>query len=213
MLWENNPDLIFVKDNQYRIVQANKAFLDVYQKDMRNKIIGYTTLEAYDEKEAQAFLEYDRIAFEEGYSETIEKVQFPDGQIRELYTRKIRFENPKGEPFILGISRDITEREALIEKLTASNEELERFAYVASHDLQEPLRMVRNFTQLIKQRYGDKLDDDGKKYIDISMNSATRMQELIDDLLEYARIGEDTEKHETIKVENILKYTITNLQI
>ena len=83
-------------------------------------------------------------------------------------------------------------RERLIEKLTESNVKLERFAYVASHDMQEPLRMIANFSKLIEAEYGTKLDAEGKEYIHIVTESATRMQNMVDDLLEYARIGNDT---------------------
>lgn len=75
------------------------------------------------------------------------------------------------------------------EELINSNAELERFAYVASHDLQEPLRMVSNFLQLFKSRYAAIVDDTGKKYIDFAVNGSERMKSLIRDLLQYSRAG------------------------
>jgi len=81
------------------------------------------------------------------------------------------------------------ERGLLIEKLTASNTELERFAYVASHDLQEPIRMVASFGQVLKQDYADRLDEQGREYLDIVLEASQRMHGMIGDLLTYSRVG------------------------
>lgn len=121
LITEENPDLIFVKDSDYRIVFCNESFVKMYPKEKQNKIIGYTTLEEYKQEEVEIFLEKDKEAFRNGYSETTERITFPNGEIKILLTQKIRFSNTKNEDFILCIARDVTERESLISEISTAN--------------------------------------------------------------------------------------------
>jgi PAS domain S-box-containing protein len=128
--------------------------------------------------------------------------------------------NSDGTPkHFIGQIQDITESkksrqamETLIDKLVAANEELEQFAYVASHDLQEPLRMVISFTDLIRQEYEEKLDAAGKEYIEFAICAARRMQQMINDLLEYARIDNKAESMIRVDAEQQLTNVLGNLQ-
>ncbi|MCA1908664.1 MAG: PAS domain S-box protein [Magnetospirillum sp.] len=104
-----------------------------------------------------------------------------------------------GRDFACAIIRDMAERkqaEAMLaertRRLEASNTELEQFAYVASHDLREPLRMVNAFVGLLERRYGDQLDAEGRDYVTFARDGAQRMDRLILDLLEYSRVGAES---------------------
>ncbi len=97
------------------------------------------------------------------------------------------------------------------EDLESSNKDLEQFAYVASHDLQEPLRMVASFTQLLAQRYEGQLDEKGRKYINYAVDGAVRMKRLIDDLLTYSRIASRAMPLQTIDANAVLEAALKNL--
>lgn len=213
LMTDNNPDLMFVKDEDFRITQANKALLSVYPKDKRDKVIGYTTVEDYDPEEAKAWLANDQRAFDEGISEVLETVAFPDGQTRILSTKKIRFEDHTGTPYILGIGRDVTERERLLQRLMESNNELERFAYVASHDMQEPIRNIGNFASLIRMRESEALTDNATEYFGHIEESAQRLRTMVHDLLEYSRLEHGQAAYEVADANLLLERTSKNLQL
>jgi PAS domain S-box-containing protein len=135
------------------------------------------------------------------------------GNIHWLTARGGAIYNDQGEAVrVLGINMDITERKMIEDALRESNKELEQFAYVSSHDLQEPLRMVTSFTQLLERRYKGKLDDDADDYIEFIVDGAKRMKTLIDDLLLFSRLTTEPRKYENINLNNVLDVVLLNLK-
>ena len=102
--------------------------------------------------------------------------------------------------------------EKLINNLRSSNREPEQFAYVSSHDLKEPLRMITSFLQLLQRRYADKLDQDANDFINFAVEWAKRMNNMINDLLDYSRIGSNEIKFEYLESEKIVETVLTNLE-
>lgn len=376
LIFNNSPSILFVKDKDFKLIEANPHFLALYPKNQQNKIIGSTTVESYNEAEAKEFLKNDQKAFDEGYSVATETINTPDGIKRTLYTQKVRFEDGRNNPFILGIATDITEHESellllqqmhiiisdiklnftdriqkileegckyfqlplgiiaeisgnnykilytsnnqnfksgdelhledmysnikyknndifysdtsrnnkpsnnsskkistfigakvivnsspfgviifsemrdrdkqfsnreiamlkhitqwvgfkiaqqnnlleknkLINKLSESNEELERFAFVCSHDLQEPLRMIRSFSEKLQIHMAGsfKNDDKGKKYFHFITNGAAQAQELIQDILTYSSIDNDTHSMEEVNPKDLVQVINANMHL
>ena len=124
-----------------------------------------------------------------------------------------------GETFYVGILRDVSERkrasdlrEHLIEELTAANAELGRFGQVASHDMREPLRMVAAFCGLLVKDYGDRLDARGCEYLSLAISAANSMQDLLDDLVDFGRLGLEAERGSWFESSDNFDRAMENIQ-
>jgi len=218
---DNIPQRVFWKDKNFRYIGCNVPFLkDAGLADV-NEIAGKEDFDLSWKKTASIYRADDTAAMASdipkiNYEEPQDK---PDGTRLWLRTSKIPLHDKEGNVIgLLGTYEDITDRKLaearLIDALAdleRSNKDLEQFAYVASHDLQEPLRMVSSFTQLLAQHYEGRLDEKAKKFMDYVVDGAVRMQRLINDLLAYSRVGTRGKPLETTDAHAILGEAIRNL--
>lgn len=211
---------VFVVDNDDRIIFWNKG---------SEKLYGWSQEEALGKKSYELLktkfpkplgdikLQLNLLGYWEG--ELIHKSK--DGKHLTVASHWVSQFNESGENIAtLEVNNDITERKIAeenlketLEELRRSNVELEQFAYVASHDLQEPLRMITSFLQLLSQRYKGKLDSDADEFIEFAVDGALRMQDLINDLLIYSRVSRKAKKFENLSSESALIQAIFNLKV
>jgi PAS domain S-box-containing protein len=187
---ENMPAMVFVKEaGELRFTRFNRSgeqLLGVAREDL----IGKNDFDFFPAAEAEFFVAKDRetLAGREVVEIPEEPIHTRTGQ-RWLHTRKVPVTDEHGKPqFLLGISMDITERRRAKELIEAANKELEAFSYSVAHDLRAPLRAIDGFSQALIEDYADKLDADGRRYLDRVRSGAQKMAELIDDLLLLSRI-------------------------
>jgi signal transduction histidine kinase len=121
-------------------------------------------------------------------------------------------EKEKAQEELSTLNGELEKRvEARTSELERSNRDLEQFAYVVSHDLQEPLRSVTSFLQILQSRIGDKLDGENREFLQYALDGGKRMHQLIGDLLSYARVGRDARSVERVNGEDLLAHVLHNL--
>ncbi len=199
------------------IVDANAAAIEFYGYP-REELIGKPITEINVLTPEKVLAEAKR-AVEEARLHFRFQHRLASGEIRDVEV----FSGPvqvHGKKYLHSIVQDVTERNRLehqlreqAAELARSNEELEQFAYVASHDLKEPLRMVVSFLQLLQKRYADKLGEEAAEFIGFAVEGAKRMDKLIADLLTYSRIDRRGKPLEPVAMAGIVEAALGNLRL
>lgn len=199
----------------------------IYVNDSACKSLGYSRSELLTMSVPDISLEFTAEIWPSHWEELKEKRSFifeathqrRDGTLYpvEIAVNYIQFGNKE---YNCAFARDITRRKLLDDQLRMKNEDLERsnaeleqFAYVASHDLQEPLRKVASYMELITDRYRDQLDRDGIEFIDYAVDGARRMKIMIDDLLTYSRVGRRGGNFVPIDMMDVMHHVLDDLEL
>ncbi|HNT87121.1 MAG TPA: PAS domain S-box protein, partial [Candidatus Hydrogenedentes bacterium] len=197
-LLEGLPQKVFYKDTHSVYVTVNRSMAD----DLRltpADFVGKTDFDFFPEEDAEKYRQDERRVLATGELLEMDESYVAGAKRLTVHTIKGPIHDDSGRIVgILGIAWDITARKQMEEALARSNEDLERFAYIASHDLQEPLRAVSGTLDLLRRRHGDTLDEEGNRFLARALGAAERMRTLINDLLAYSRVTAQGEPPEEV---------------
>lgn len=219
-IMENSLNEIYIFDsrNLYFCYANRGALLNMgYSLEELKKLTPYLIKPEFDEQRFRSFLapllteEKEKLTFVTVH-ERKNGTRYPV----EVHLQKMKYE---GQPAFVAIIIDITAAKKAEQKLQdlnqlleKSNRELEQFASITAHDLQEPLRMVSAFTSLLKRKYGHQLDNKAQQYIHFAMDGSIRMQRMIEDILDYSRAGMGTKKMKSFQSAEVLQNVVNDLQ-
>lgn len=219
---DNSPNEIYVFNaDTLQVIQANKGAMQnsAYAWDNLQQLLLY---DLAPELSSEKFIELTQDLYNEKRDmiTCMMMIRNRDGSLypAEVNLSLSRAENP---PVLLAVIQNISERKQAEEALLAfaqhlehSNQELQSFVHIASHDLQEPLRKVQLFSSRIEEKYADLLDADGKEYIRRMQNAVQRMQTMISDLLKYARLSaSENQQFEPVDLNELLQGVIEDLEV
>ncbi len=210
-------DGMIMVNEEFDIVWAN----EVAENSFGSELMGKKCYTAYHDRDCVCDPCWVAETFIDGQVRNHEtEAIVSDGTCKTFWsTTNVAARHPNGKPkMVVKITRDITDRKLAekeikekAEELARSNADLEQFAYVASHDLREPLRMIGGYVELLEMKYKGKLDEDADKYIDHALGGTKRLSDLIDALLSYSRVRTSPGEFDLVDCETVLQEAITNL--
>jgi PAS domain S-box-containing protein len=219
-LFDQNPDAVYSLDLEGNFTDFNPG-LEKLLECSRQDIIQAGTF--------VPFCHPDDLEKTVNYFLNVQTGDAQNYDVRAItFTGKLKYLNIINMPIMVdgkitgvyGIAKDITsEKLALLQlelsatQLQNSNIELERFAYIASHDMQEPLRMISSFLQLLEKKYHDSIDEKGREYIRFAVEGSLRMKQLINDLLDYSRVSTSKQNLEKVDIDLVMNDVLQNLSL
>lgn len=232
-LIDHLPGYIFVKDTQRRYLLSNQAHTKLLGASAESELIGKTVFDFFPQDKAQRFDEDDKLLLHNGAPILDREAEFEtDGVVGWRSTTKVLSRDAQGEIVsIVGIQHDITERRRTEEEirvlntelekrvqertsqLEAANKELEAFSYSVSHDLRAPLRHVQGYVEMLEQTTTGQLSDKAQRYVKTIKDSSTDMGQLIDDLLEFSRMGRVSLSETSVQMETLVRSAIQSLEL
>ena len=236
LIIDNIPQFMFWKDRESVYLGCNMNFAKSAGLNKPSEIVGKTDYDLpWSNEESDFYRSIDKKVMDSGQP----KINFEEpqttseGKVIWLRTSKIPFRNTEGDVIgILGTYENITVKKELElkiiktaeslkntnenlnkanSKLERANIDLEQFAYAASHDLQEPLRMIGSYTSLLNRKYSDRIDENGKDYMNFIVEGVERMSKLIRGILSYSKLGKTEEKFEMVDLNFIVEEKLKDL--
>ncbi len=220
-LYDDSPVMLHSIDSAGRLVSVSRYWLDKMGY-RREEVLGRKSIDFLDEESRRRALDevQPRLVREGSVTDVEYRFVKKDGETFDTLLSAIQERDERtGDTRSLTVIVDISARKAAekrlaetIDELARSNRDLEQFAYLASHDLQEPLRMVSSFTNLLQEEYASKLDDQAKEYIHFAHDGAVRMSQLLQDVLTFSRITRDPSETEQVDLGAIVNIAVAELQ-
>jgi len=213
------PQRVFFKDRNSVFLFVNSIFAGDFGLKPE-QLVGKSDLDFFPKELAEKYRADDRRIMDQHKAETIEEMNIVGDMARYVEVVKAPVVDNNGEVMgLLGVFTDITDRKMaegtlkdFAARLERSNRELQDFAYVASHDLQEPLRKVSVFGERLKAKCGEVLGDEGKDYLDRMQKATGRMQGLINDLLNFSRVTTKSQPFATVDLNEVVREVTTDLE-